>query len=102
MMTDDITFCLNSPSCANKNCFRHESNIRERTIPHSFAQMKGTDYCPVYAKGKVPIPPSLRLIPFSNCFVPICGFCGEELTTEISACESCGTKIDWKAFDIRR
>lgn len=44
-MTDDITFC--GSECKNKKCFRHPSNIKEPRIPHSFAYLKDTDYCPM-------------------------------------------------------
>lgn len=46
MMSDDITFCANSKECKNKKCMRHDSNISDRYIPHSFSYFKGVDdYC---------------------------------------------------------
>lgn len=48
-MTDDITFCM-SETCKNKKCFRHHSNIQDRTIPHSFSMFENTDTCPLYTK----------------------------------------------------
>lgn len=47
-MTDDITFCMSE--CKNKKCFRHRSNIQDRTIPHSFSMFENTDTCPLYTK----------------------------------------------------
>lgn len=44
-MSDDITFC--GSECDNKKCFRHPTNIAEPRIPHSFANYKGTDICPI-------------------------------------------------------
>ena len=41
---DDITFCLSE--CKQTDCFRHPSNIQDRTIPHSYAEFKGTETCP--------------------------------------------------------
>lgn len=41
---DDITFCLSD--CQRTDCFRHPSNIQDRTIPHSYAEFKGTETCP--------------------------------------------------------
>ena len=40
---DDITFCMSE--CDNKECYRHPSNIKDRSIPHSFALLKDTDLC---------------------------------------------------------
>lgn len=48
-MGDDITFCMNE-NCKHKKCFRHNSNIKDRTIPHSYAIFEGTEDCPY--KGK--------------------------------------------------
>ena len=42
-MSDDITFCASECNC--KNCFRHPSNIKRPDIPHSFADLKGTEDC---------------------------------------------------------
>ena len=44
-MSDDITFC--GSECNNKKCFRHPTNIAEPRIPHSIAELKGTEYCPL-------------------------------------------------------
>ena len=44
-MSDDITFC--GSECNNKKCFRHPANIAEPRIPHSFADIKETEYCPM-------------------------------------------------------
>lgn len=45
---DDITFCMSE--CKQTDCFRHPSNIQDRTIPHSYADFKGTETCPEFAK----------------------------------------------------
>lgn len=51
---DDITFCLSE--CKQTDCFRHPSNIQDRTIPHSYADFTGTETCPEFAKDiNVPI-----------------------------------------------
>lgn len=41
---DDITFCMSD--CQRTDCLRHPSNIQDRTIPHSYADFKGTETCP--------------------------------------------------------
>lgn len=41
---DDITFCMSK--CKRKTCDRHPSKIRNPKVPHSFAEFKGTQYCP--------------------------------------------------------
>ena len=41
---DDITFCLSD--CQRTDCYRHPSNIQDRTIPHSYADFKETETCP--------------------------------------------------------
>ena len=41
--SDDITFCVSK--CNRKSCFRHPSNIRCPWMPHSFAELKDTEYC---------------------------------------------------------
>lgn len=41
---DDITFCASE--CDKEECFRHPSNIKQPQYPHSFAGLKGTEYCP--------------------------------------------------------
>ena len=46
--SDDITFCANE--CNKKSCYRHPSNIVNKTIPHSFAYLKDTPYCDEEAK----------------------------------------------------
>ena len=48
-MSQDITFCANA-DCKNKKCFRHQSNIINRNIPHSFADFTHTDDCPMRAE----------------------------------------------------
>ncbi|MGN1130219.1 MAG: hypothetical protein ACI4Q8_02615 [Ruminococcus sp.] len=48
-MNEDITFCDNR-KCKNKKCFRNPKNIKHFEIPHSFASLKGTDYCPISEK----------------------------------------------------
>ncbi len=35
LMSDDISFCPKG-KCRRKSCMRNQSNIRDRTIPHSF------------------------------------------------------------------
>lgn len=51
---DDITFCLSE--CKQTDCFRHPSNIQDRTIPHSYADFRETETCPEFAKDiNVPI-----------------------------------------------
>lgn len=45
---DDITFCLSD--CQRTDCYRHPSNIQDRTIPHSYADFKRTETCPEFAK----------------------------------------------------
>ena len=49
-MTDDITFCATKCNCIN--CFRHPSNIKNPSIPHSFAYLKDTEDCPMNGKFK--------------------------------------------------
>lgn len=41
---DDMTFCLSD--CQRTDCYRHPSNIQDRTIPHSYADFTETDTCP--------------------------------------------------------
>ena len=47
--SDDITFCQDSlnKQCDKIKCFRHWRNILCFDIPHSFAYLKGTEYCPL-------------------------------------------------------
>ena len=44
MPSEDITFCFNR-KCTYKACFRNPKNIKQM-IPHSFAYLENTDYCP--------------------------------------------------------
>ena len=44
-MSDDITFCMSE--CGKKKCFRHPSNIIDRTRPQSYSEFKETNYCPL-------------------------------------------------------
>ena len=46
-MNEDITFCDNK-KCKVKRCFRNPKNIEHFYIPHSFASLEGTDYCPSF------------------------------------------------------
>lgn len=48
-MMDDMTFCLEGweGQCKVTRCERHPNNIRDRTIPHSFANFYQTDLCPL-------------------------------------------------------
>ena len=41
-MSDDMTFC--SAECDKTECYRHPSNIQDKTIPHSYADFSG-DQC---------------------------------------------------------
>lgn len=52
--TDDITFYMSSmhKECDNIKCFRHMNNILCSDIPHSFAEFKGSKYCPSIIKNK--------------------------------------------------
>lgn len=45
---DDITWCANSETCENKNCFRHTCHKSSETKIYSMALFKDTDYCPSY------------------------------------------------------
>lgn len=36
-MREDITYCVNK-KCPRKKCERHISNIKQKNIPHSFAE----------------------------------------------------------------
>mgnify|MGYP007070292203 FL=1 len=47
---NDITWCGNSNTCNNKECYRHLSNRRPESKPdiYSMALFEGTDYCPSY------------------------------------------------------
>lgn len=44
-MSDDITFCMSE--CDNKECFRHPINIVDKTISHSYSDLKDTEMCPL-------------------------------------------------------
>jgi len=46
-MSEDITFCGYS-KCPNKRCERHQSNIKNFNILHSFAYF---DDCPTHQKA---------------------------------------------------
>ena len=47
-MDDDITFCINGwKECGLTRCERHPSNISDKSIPHSFAELYQTEYCPL-------------------------------------------------------
>ena len=42
---DDITFCMDD--CGVVRCERHPSNIKDRTIPHSYSHFYRSEYCPL-------------------------------------------------------
>ena len=45
---DDITFCMNGwHECSVIRCERHPHNIQDKTIPHSYAELYQTEYCPL-------------------------------------------------------
>ena len=46
-VSDDITFCLND-KCKVTACYRNQENIHCRDIPHSFAELEGTESCPSF------------------------------------------------------
>ena len=47
-MTEDITFCQNGwEECLVTRCERHPSNIENPQIPHSYAKLYRTEYCPL-------------------------------------------------------
>lgn len=48
-MGDDITFCVNK-KCKVTKCFRNPKNIKCKLIPHSFAELEGTDLCPSFKR----------------------------------------------------
>lgn len=50
--SDDITWCASK--CDNKECFRHDSNMRNKIGLHSYAEFKGTDTCPLTKKKMSP------------------------------------------------
>lgn len=49
-MTEDITFCLDK-TCEYMECIRNLKHIKLR-IPHSFADFKDTEYCPLRKNEK--------------------------------------------------
>ena len=49
MPSEDITFCMNR-KCNYKKCERNPKHIR-LLIPHSFAYLEDTDYCPKKRKA---------------------------------------------------
>ena len=47
-MTEDITFCQNGwEECQVTRCERHPSNIENPQLPHSYAKLYRTEYCPL-------------------------------------------------------
>lgn len=46
-MTEDIEFCLESAEgkCSNRNCERHNANIRCFWFDHSFMSFADTEFC---------------------------------------------------------
>ena len=44
-MNDDHTFCLDE--CDYFVCWRHQSQIQDHSVPHSFAHIKGTPDCEI-------------------------------------------------------
>lgn len=49
-MSEDITFCDNQ-KCKVTRCFRNPKNIKHFEIPHSFASLEGSEYCPSFEKS---------------------------------------------------
>lgn len=47
IMSEDITFCTNG-NCKMTRCFRNKKNIKRFDIPHSFAELEGTEQCPSF------------------------------------------------------
>ena len=46
--TDDITFCMRGlDDCLVTRCERHPRNIIHQELPHSYAQLYQTEYCPL-------------------------------------------------------
>ena len=41
-MTEDITYCISD--CPYMRCKRNKKNIY-KSIPHSYAELKNTEYC---------------------------------------------------------
>lgn len=50
--SDDITFC-SQDDCHVSRCERHPSNIKHPELPHSYAMLYQTEYCPLEQKPKV-------------------------------------------------
>lgn len=47
-MIEDITFCQNGwEECQVTRCERHPSNIENPQLPHSYAKLYRTEYCPL-------------------------------------------------------
>ena len=47
-MTEDITFCQNGwEECQVTRCERHPSNIENPQLPHTYAKLYRTEYCPL-------------------------------------------------------
>ena len=45
---DDITFCMKGwDGCGIIRCERHPHNITDKSIPHSYADLYQTGYCPI-------------------------------------------------------
>lgn len=100
MISDDITFCLND--CLNFDCFRHPCNIKDKSIPHSYAYLKETQYCEL-----VKYPPlsyecfhcGEKAVSWENDFsFEDCGYIGEGLV-HILYCNSCGAIIEYRISD---
>ena len=43
---DDITFCIDE--CQEFRCERNPENIMHPELPHSFAHLQQTEYCPLW------------------------------------------------------
>ena len=43
---DDITFCIDE--CHEFSCERNPENIMHPELPHSFAHLQQTEYCPLW------------------------------------------------------
>lgn len=43
---DDITYCTH-PCEMKRWCYRHFTQIKDRDVPHSYADLHGTGYCPI-------------------------------------------------------
>ena len=108
-ISEDMTFCLDK--CNYKKCSRHPSNIKHREIPHSYAELKGTELCELIKEepdtevvsnsvGSAK-PIHTRYIAKSNgrmMHFAWCGVCGkykQKVALGDRYCRNCGTKIDW-------